>query len=187
MEVFRTGNSQLEGEVDADSGELQGVREGLGIRSAINVPLYINNELRGVLSAVSIRRDAFTEQDLEFTRAVAGWIGVIADGSELSEAMAEQAFRRGRRDASQELSGLTARQREIAECIAKGLTNEEIAVRLVLTPGTVANHVASILNGLDLRNRTQIATWAVDRGLYEPEVQDKAVAKAAVDGNPNRH
>ena len=47
------------------------------------------------------------------------------------------------------------------------MTNEEIADRLVLVNGTVANHVQAILMRLTLRNRTQIAAWAVERGLYQ--------------------
>jgi DNA-binding NarL/FixJ family response regulator len=54
---------------------------------------------------------------------------------------------------------LTSRQFEIAELIARGLSNEEIAQRLVLTPGTVGNHVGHILRRLSARNRAQVATW----------------------------
>ena len=60
---------------------------------------------------------------------------------------------------------LTQRQREIAAFIAQGLTNEEIADRLVVSAGTVANHVASMLQRLAVGSRTQIATWAVEHGL----------------------
>jgi DNA-binding NarL/FixJ family response regulator len=54
---------------------------------------------------------------------------------------------------------LTRRQLEIAELIAQGLSNEEIAGTLVLTPGTVGNHVGHILRKLGARNRAQVATW----------------------------
>ena len=63
-------------------------------------------------------------------------------------------------------SALTPRQREIAALIGQGLSNAAIAKQLVLTNGTVANHVASILVRLDLDSRTQIATWAVEEGLH---------------------
>jgi DNA-binding NarL/FixJ family response regulator len=53
--------------------------------------------------------------------------------------------------------------------VAEGLTNEQIAQRLVLTPGTVANHVAGILQRLGFSGRAQIAVWAVERGLYRSE------------------
>ena len=52
---------------------------------------------------------------------------------------------------------LTRREREVAALIAHGLTNEQIAQRLVLTPGTVANHVAHILMKFGAQSRVQIA------------------------------
>src|SRR6266542_872614 len=52
---------------------------------------------------------------------------------------------------------ITTREREVAELIAQGLSNEQIAERLVLTPGTVANHVAHILEKMRLQARVQIA------------------------------
>ena len=56
---------------------------------------------------------------------------------------------------------LTARQREIARLIAAGLTNRQIAGELVLTEGTVANHVRHILLRLGMRCRAQVAVWVV--------------------------
>jgi DNA-binding CsgD family transcriptional regulator len=59
---------------------------------------------------------------------------------------------------------LTRREREIAELIAEGLSNEQIADRLVLRRGTVANHVAHILDKLGLQSRVQVAvTIAVQK------------------------
>ena len=63
------------------------------------------------------------------------------------------------------VSALTPRQREIAGLLARGLPNADIAQQLVLAPGTVANHVASILQRLELDSRTQIAAWAIQHGL----------------------
>ena len=61
---------------------------------------------------------------------------------------------------------LSPREWDVAELIAQGYTNQQIATELVLTPGTVANHVAHILTKLDLQSRTQIAVWVIqhDRG-----------------------
>jgi non-specific serine/threonine protein kinase len=67
---------------------------------------------------------------------------------------------------------LTPRQREVAALVAEGLTNREIAARLVLERGTVANHVEAILQRLGFHHRTQIATWAVITGLYRPLTDD---------------
>jgi len=61
-----------------------------------------------------------------------------------------------------EASSLTAREQEVARLIARGYTNRQIADTLVLTAGTVANHVAHILDKLDCSSRVQIATWVLD-------------------------
>jgi DNA-binding CsgD family transcriptional regulator len=67
-------------------------------------------------------------------------------------------------------SSLTAREREVAELIARGLTNEQIAEQLVVTSGTVANHVAHILAKLGLRSRVEIAVKvATDKGSSDAE------------------
>ena len=55
------------------------------------------------------------------------------------------------------LSALTPREQEVAELVAQGLSNEQIAQRLVLTCGTVANHVAHILAKTGARSRVQLA------------------------------
>jgi DNA-binding CsgD family transcriptional regulator len=52
---------------------------------------------------------------------------------------------------------LTPREREVADLITQGLSNEQIAQHLVLTPGTVANHIAHILAKLRLQSRVQVA------------------------------
>jgi DNA-binding NarL/FixJ family response regulator len=63
------------------------------------------------------------------------------------------------------LDELTAREREVLELIAAGLTNEEIAAELVVAAGTVKTHVNHIYFKLDLRNRTDAVIFAFDHGL----------------------
>ena len=65
------------------------------------------------------------------------------------------------------LERLTPRQREIARLIALGYTNRQIAARLVLEEGSVANHVAHILERLGTANRAQVAAWAAMHGLVD--------------------
>jgi DNA-binding NarL/FixJ family response regulator len=60
---------------------------------------------------------------------------------------------------------LTPRQREIVALIAQGYTNQRIADALVLTPGTVANHIQRILERLELRSRTQVAVWYAEHDV----------------------
>jgi DNA-binding NarL/FixJ family response regulator len=63
------------------------------------------------------------------------------------------------------LDSLTAREREVLELIAGGLTNDEIAARLVVSAGTVKTHVNHIFFKLSLRNRAEAVIFAFDHGL----------------------
>jgi DNA-binding NarL/FixJ family response regulator len=63
---------------------------------------------------------------------------------------------------------LTPREQEVAALIAGGLTNREIASRLVIAERTAEGHVQSILNKLGVGSRAQIAVWAVEHGLRAP-------------------
>jgi DNA-binding CsgD family transcriptional regulator len=164
--VFQTGDSYCTGRADLDPEQPRGVIHDLGIRSQIDVPLSINGERRGVLAAASPEIDRFSEDDVAFLQAVAHWIGMMTHREELVERRQHEAVARGRREAGDELARLTPRHRELATLIAEGLSNEAIAERLVLTPGTVANHLRSILQRLGFDNRVQVAVWAVERGLY---------------------
>ena len=65
--------------------------------------------------------------------------------------------------ASASPGGLTAREREIAALIASGRSNKAIAAELVISPATVARHIANIMAKLGFRNRAQIAAWITDR------------------------
>jgi len=68
-------------------------------------------------------------------------------------------------------SVLTARERQIALLIARGLSNKAIADELVISPATAARHVANILAKLGLSSRAQVAAWTVDQraaGFSDP-------------------
>ncbi len=60
---------------------------------------------------------------------------------------------------------LSPRERDVAVLVAHGCTNREIAERLVISERTAENHVQRILNRLELRSRTELATWAIKNGL----------------------
>jgi len=61
--------------------------------------------------------------------------------------------------------GLTAREVEVLKLLAEGLTNQEIANRLIVSPTTVKTHVQNILQKLGVSDRTQAAVYAVRCGL----------------------
>jgi DNA-binding NarL/FixJ family response regulator len=71
-----------------------------------------------------------------------------------------------------DLPTLTRREEEILRLVARGLPNKEIADSLGIVEGTVKRHLQNILEKLHLRNRVELATFAVRRGLAPPQAGD---------------
>jgi two-component system nitrate/nitrite response regulator NarL len=63
------------------------------------------------------------------------------------------------------ISSLTAREKEILQCIAQGQSNKQIANTLNISEGTVKVHVKHLLKKLNLHSRTEAAVWALNKGL----------------------
>src|SRR5215210_5280028 len=85
VDVFLTGVPYATGQADQDPGQLRGMTEGLGIRSAIMVPLEVAGTRRGVFLASSTRPNFFAEDDIRFLKAVSHWVGMVAQRAELTE------------------------------------------------------------------------------------------------------
>ena len=107
-EVFQTRTPRLDGHVDQDPAELAGIRDGLGVRSAMCTPLEVGGHVRGVLSVVSQTPDLFTERDLHLLECVTRWVGLIAHRAELVGQLTESATQRGRRQGAEELLAVLA-------------------------------------------------------------------------------
>ena len=64
-----------------------------------------------------------------------------------------------------DVKNLNRTERSIASLVGRGLSNKEIAETLFLSEGTIRNALSSALSKLNLRDRTQLAIWAVQTGL----------------------
>jgi DNA-binding NarL/FixJ family response regulator len=69
---------------------------------------------------------------------------------------------------STELDVLTEREREVLGLVAGGLTNDEIADRLYMSPATARTHVSRTMTKLGARDRTQLVVLAYETGLVRP-------------------
>lgn len=108
VEVFETGRSWITGRADEDPSELRGITQGLGVRSILLAPLTVSQERQGVLSAVSARRDVWSEEDLQFVEAAGNWVGLLIQHAALVERVAVQAREQARRAAADELIAIVA-------------------------------------------------------------------------------
>ena len=95
---------------------------------------------------------------------------VFAGESSLSPTIARKLIQEINRPTEREetTETLSERELEVLHLVADGLSNQEIAGKLVISERTVRNHVGNILAKLNLANRTQAALYAVRMGLAKP-------------------
>jgi two-component system OmpR family sensor kinase len=103
VHVFKTGETFLNGHLDRDPHELRGVKEALGIRSKLGVPLQVGEARRGMVMIASTQPEHFTAEQARFAEAIVRWVGVVMHRAELVEEITRNAAARGRQAVAEEL------------------------------------------------------------------------------------
>jgi DNA-binding NarL/FixJ family response regulator len=130
---------------------------------------YVYEALRAGASGFMLK-DAPPEELLAAVDVVAHGDALIAPA--VTRSVIEEFVRRSPEPvdapAAAGLDELTARERDVLNLLARGLSNAEIAERLVVSDGTVKTHVAHVLSKLGLRDRVQAVILAYEAGVIRP-------------------
>jgi DNA-binding NarL/FixJ family response regulator len=127
---------------------------------------YVYDALQAGASGFLLK-DVPAETLFDAVRVVAAGDALLAPAV-TRRLIAEFARLRPRQVKPDELAALTPRETEILGLVAEGLSNSEIAARLVLSDETVKTHVSHVLRKLDLRDRAQAVVVAYESGLVVP-------------------
>jgi len=126
-----------------------------------------------VFEALRVGASGFLVKDTEPAdllrgiRAVAGGDALLSPGV-TRRLIAEFASRARAPRSPRELAALTDREREVMALVGEGLSNEEIAERLVVSPATAKTHVSRAMIKLGARDRAQLVVFAYEAGLVRP-------------------
>jgi DNA-binding NarL/FixJ family response regulator len=128
---------------------------------------YVFGALRAGASGFLLK-DMEPAELLDAVRIVASGEALLAPRHtrRLIEAFVEQSGAAA--DDAGELAELTAREREVLALVGQGLSNGEVAERLVLSPLTAKTHVARLFTKLGARDRAQLVVTAYETGLVRP-------------------
>ena len=129
-----------------------------------------------VFEALRTGASGFLVKDTEPVELLRGIRAVAAGDALLSPSVTRRvigefaaAGTRGRPIRSpRELEQLTDREREVMVLVAEGLSNDEIAARLVISPATAKTHVSRTMVKLGARDRAQLVVYAYEAGLIRP-------------------
>jgi DNA-binding NarL/FixJ family response regulator len=127
---------------------------------------YVYGALRAGASGFLVK-DTEPAELIHAVRVVARGDALIAP-SVTRRLIAEFAGRIKHPDPSPRLNALTDREREVMTLVAGGLSNDEIAGRLVLSPATAKTHVSRIMTKLDVRDRAQLVVLAYESAMITP-------------------
>ncbi len=126
-----------------------------------------------VFEAIRAGANGFLVKDTEPAELLRAVRAVMAGDALLSPGVtrrliAEFASRAKDPMAVPDLAGLTDREREVVVLVAAGLTNDEIARRLIMSPATAKTHVSRAMIKLGARDRAQLVVFAYETGLVRP-------------------
>lgn len=126
-----------------------------------------------VYEALRAGASGFLLKDVPPERLVAGIRAVAAGEALLAPSVTRRLIetfvrRQPARPQPDNVKDLTAREREVLELMARGLSNAEIAETFVVSETTVKTHVAHVLGKLGLRDRVQAVVFAYECGLVQP-------------------
>ena len=127
---------------------------------------YVYGALRAGASGFLVK-DTEPAELIHAVRVVARGDALIAP-SVTRRLIAEFAGRVKHPDPSPRLNALTDREREVMTLVAGGLSNDEIAERLVLSPATAKTHVSRIMTKLNVRDRAQLVVLAYESAMITP-------------------
>jgi DNA-binding NarL/FixJ family response regulator len=166
MDIRMPGTSGLQAtDKILSSPDLASVR--VVILTTFDVDEYIFEALEKGASGFLLK-DAEPDEIVRAIRAAASGDAVLSPGV-TRRLLADYARRPRRREiAPGALDALTDREREVMVLVARGLSNDEIAKRLWLSPLTAKTHVSRILSKLGARDRAQLVVLAYEQGLVEP-------------------
>jgi len=128
---------------------------------------YVYQALRWGASGFLLK-DASARELADAVRVVAAGDALLSPG--VTRRLIAEFARMGapRGPSRDSLAGLTERECEVLALVARGLSNAEIAARLVVAEQTIKTHVSRILMKLGLRDRTQAVVLAYETGLIQP-------------------
>ena len=103
VHVYMTGETFVTGNLEDDDEELRGIKEALGVRSKVGVPLVVGGVRRGMMMLASLEPNFFNADDVRFAEAVSRWVAAVAHRAQLVEEIGRNAAEQGRRAAAEEL------------------------------------------------------------------------------------
>jgi DNA-binding NarL/FixJ family response regulator len=166
MDIRMPGLDGLEATrlITADPG-LAGVR--VLILTTFEIDEYVFEALRAGASGFLLK-DADPEDLVRAVRVVAGGEALLSPA--VTRRVIAQFVARPERLAASpaSLGELTDREREVLGLIAMGLSNDEIAEALVISPATVRTHINRVMMKLAARDRAQLVVMAYEAGLVAP-------------------